>query len=581
MGEVFMGQNSEGRPESFTLALGESRSLDDDVAESVVSEEQAADAAVVAGQLRGMTREESLAALYGRKRGDLWGGAGTFEDNVEAAVKGGGGAKRVFGDGRGHGGSEGPTGWQWCAALSPAMGGREMHWMRDCPVLSNYRLQGTRKHVHILMPVASELSRIQYSGNNSSTTSYAVPFYFLANGDINVILTDSTGSETELSETTHYVLAGAGTPSGGSLTTVSPYSSSHTLTIYREPQQTQSTEFQSTGALSADTLTRGLDKLTMLVQSLSRKVSRCFRFNDKADDVAALSEGGRENTVLGFDSSGAPVLRDRTLLASLLSLGGNVANLSTTYWADDGERSIKVPDFTGQLGLQLDSSALYGSTGTSAGNWSLLLLSEDAMSSDSTLRPPSQHSVKAYVDAKTSTAEDYANAADAVYLPPGVITSYAGAIAPAGWLFCYGQAVSRVAYAALFVNINTTYGSGDGVTTFNLPDLRGRSIFGKDDMGGVSATRLTDDGTGNPGIDGTSLGAAGGMDRYTLTEAQMPNHTHQLNNATSVWTQGSGSVISGTSGFSGIVTITANSAGFGEAHPILPPAMVLNYIIRT
>jgi hypothetical protein len=235
-------------------------------------------------------------------------------------------------------------------------------------VLARYQ----KTHYDGVMPVASETSRIQYSGNGSSVTPYSVPFYFLNTVDIKVVLADASGTETLLTETTHYALMDAGNPTGGSLTTVAAYDNTHTLTIYREPQQTQSAEFQSTGALPADTLTRGLDRLTMLVQSLGRKLGRCFRLNDKAGDVAALSEAARANTVFGFDVGGDPVLRDRTTLLSLLSLEGSMQNAPTAFWANSGERALKVPDFVGQLGVQLDTSAVYRSTGTSAGNWAVL-----------------------------------------------------------------------------------------------------------------------------------------------------------------------------------------------------------------
>ena len=71
----------------------------------------------------------------------------------------------------------------------------------------------------------------------------------------------------------------------------------------------------------------------------------------------------------------------------------------------------------------------------------------------------------------------------------------------------FGQAISRTTYVNLFNLIATTYGAGDGSTTFNLPDLRGYLLAGKDDMGGAAASRIT---AGASGIDGTVLGAAGG-----------------------------------------------------------------------
>lgn len=105
----------------------------------------------------------------------------------------------------------------------------------------------------------------------------------------------------------------------------------------------------------------------------------------------------------------------------------------------------------------------------------------------------------------------------------GQVFDFAGTTAPTQSLFCYGQAVSRTTYAALFAVIGETYGVGDGSTTFNIPDLRGRVVAGQDDMGGSSANRLTNQ-TG--GLDGDTLGATGGAETHTLTSAQLAAHTH-------------------------------------------------------
>jgi microcystin-dependent protein len=80
-----------------------------------------------------------------------------------------------------------------------------------------------------------------------------------------------------------------------------------------------------------------------------------------------------------------------------------------------------------------------------------------------------------------------------VTIPSGMLAPFAGATAPTGWFLCYGQEVSRTDYANLFTAVGTVYGNGDGSTTFNLPDLRGRTIAGQDDMGGAAASRLTGD----------------------------------------------------------------------------------------
>lgn len=161
----------------------------------------------------------------------------------------------------------------------------------------------------------------------------------------------------------------------------------------------------------------------------------------------------------------------------------------------------------------------------------------------------------------------------------GTVLPYAGTAAPEGWLLCFGQAVSRATYPNLFDRIGTTFGAGDGSTTFNVPDLRGRVAAGKDDMGGTAASRLTNSGVGNPGINGATLGAAGGVDRHTLSVAQMPSHTHTVTGAAATTFGGSEqkATIEGATG----ATATAASQGSSQAHPNAQPTIVLNSIIKT
>ncbi len=74
-------------------------------------------------------------------------------------------------------------------------------------------------------------------------------------------------------------------------------------------------------------------------------------------------------------------------------------------------------------------------------------------------------------------------------IPAGLVKHFAGAAAPAGWLACDGSTVSRTTYAALFLAIGTTYGVGDGATTFAIPDLRGEFVRGLDSGRGVDTGR--------------------------------------------------------------------------------------------
>jgi len=98
-------------------------------------------------------------------------------------------------------------------------------------------------------------------------------------------------------------------------------------------------------------------------------------------------------------------------------------------------------------------------------------------------------------------------------LPAGIMLGYGGAAAPAQWLLCDGTAVSRTTYSALFAAIGVLYGVGNGSTTFNLPDYRGRVMVG---------LNSTD-------ADFDTLGEKYGSKTHTLTSAQMPVHTHIQN----------------------------------------------------
>jgi microcystin-dependent protein len=187
--------------------------------------------------------------------------------------------------------------------------------------------------------------------------------------------------------------------------------------------------------------------------------------------------------------------------------------------------------------------------------------------------------------------------------PIGGLMPYAGLTAPSGWILCYGQSISRTTYAALFAIISTTYGTGDGSTTFDLPDLRGRTIAGQDDMGGSSANRLTGV-TGS--LNGDTLGAAGGTETHTLTTAQLASHTHTgttgnesatethsylqtIANTTNTTGAGVGvDVVSsltttgattGSQSLNHTHSFTTAAAGSGTAHNNLPPGIVCNYII--
>lgn len=149
-------------------------------------------------------------------------------------------------------------------------------------------------------------------------------------------------------------------------------------------------------------------------------------------------------------------------------------------------------------------------------------------------------------------------------VPTGTVSAFAGSTAPSGYLLCNGNAISRTTYATLFSAIGTTYGTGNGSTTFNLPDLRGRVIASLD------STQTEFD----------ALGKASGAKTHQLTESEMPSHTHTLSPGQVVGT-GSGGVSNyAPTGNNPQNNTVILSTGGNQAHNNLQPYMVLNYIIK-
>lgn len=177
------------------------------------------------------------------------------------------------------------------------------------------------------------------------------------------------------------------------------------------------------------------------------------------------------------------------------------------------------------------------------------------------------------VDGAVTSAKLNSDAISAL-MPTGTVLPFAGINAPTGYLFCDGDAISRTTYSSLFGIIETNYGVGDGSSTFNVPDLRGRVIAGQDDMGGVSANRLTGL---SGGVNGDNLGATGGSETHTLTVNEIPAHTHTQAVSFSSTVEFEGR--SGASADNG--NSATGSTGGDQAHNNVQPTIILNYIIKT
>lgn len=175
--------------------------------------------------------------------------------------------------------------------------------------------------------------------------------------------------------------------------------------------------------------------------------------------------------------------------------------------------------------------------------------------------------------------------------PVSTLMPYAGLVAsvPGSWLIANGAAVSRAIYKHLFDAMGTTYGNGDGSTTFNLPDMRGRVPVCQDDMGGVDAGRLDSS--------GTSLGSGAGSQYRTITQDQLPLHRHRAPS----WDTGGRFIIGGLGNSNAGLSVSSggtneDNTGFNLSGPssnvdsndlsnedplsVMQPYLVVNYIIK-
>lgn len=110
-------------------------------------------------------------------------------------------------------------------------------------------------------------------------------------------------------------------------------------------------------------------------------------------------------------------------------------------------------------------------------------------------------------------------------LPSGMLIDFAGTVEPVGWLMCDGRAVSRTTFSSLFASIGTAYGVGDGSTTFNLPDFRGRFARYNDNMGTAQGAASRDTGRVH-GSAQTQATAKNGLG-VTLANTDL-SHTHTI-----------------------------------------------------
>ena len=177
---------------------------------------------------------------------------------------------------------------------------------------------------------------------------------------------------------------------------------------------------------------------------------------------------------------------------------------------------------------------------------------------------------------------DGANLTGIEGIPTATIVPWSSSSVPSGFLECNGAAVSRSTYSALFAIVGTTYGAGDGATTFNLPDLQDNVAIGKSGTKALASTGGANTVTSTGNVGGSTANA-------TLSTAQLASHSH-----TGGVIQGDTNIGTGTGQTAKSPPTNTGSAGSGQGHShnmsanfsgdatsVLQPYLTIIYIIKT
>jgi microcystin-dependent protein len=386
------------------------------------------------------------------------------------------------------------------------------------------------------MSITNLSNTVTYIGDGS-TVGFTYSFPLQNVSDMQVWITDPAGIVTQIFtnfevDTVNlrvlYPTIGSPLPADGSK-----------ITLLRVVPLTQETVLTDTGPLPATVLETAYDKLTMMIQQFVEVLGRTLQFPVGTTPDPTLSA---------------------TLLAEIEAAGANAAAAAASAAAAAASAaSIANPIPIARGGTNSQTALVNGKFMQSSGG---------------------------------KIVESTIDVASFAGVPAGASMDFRGTSAPTGWLLEDGSAVSRTTYATLFAVIGTSYGVGNGTTTFNVPDSRGRVNIGSGTGAGLSARTVVQ---------------TGGEETHTLLTGEMPLHTHSVTDPqhTHAGTYPKDiNALSGTGGYgiSGVrgidskaenayVTpqgipsastgITIQNAGFDGAHNNMQPFLVALKIIKT
>ena len=343
------------------------------------------------------------------------------------------------------------------------------------------------------MAVTSQVPLVRYVAGGG--TDFAFPFRVPVADHLKVFVAG-------VQVATGYSLTGVGDPAGGTLTfTVAPTVGTK-IVLARQTPIERSTDYVEGGALRASELDDDFDAVTYMVQDIRADAITTTEFQTIADQIEADSAAAvaavanTSASEIAAAASQVAALASQTAAAtseSIASTSASNASTSETNAATSAStattQATNAATSASTATTQASSATASASTATTqASNASASATAAAGSASSASSSASSATSSASAASAFAASAAISESAAKGV--PIGSVITVAMATAPTGYLKANGAAVSRTTYSALFAVIGTTFGVGDGATTFTLPELRGEFIRGWDDGRGVDSGRV-------------------------------------------------------------------------------------------
>jgi microcystin-dependent protein len=312
----------------------------------------------------------------------------------------------------------------------------------------------------------------------------------------------------------------------------------------------------------------GSPNLTAIINGLSTSGELWFEVtvdtgtsgNGSIDTAAVVSPRIRSKGALfavsahqATTASNATNIQGTSVSAALAPSSGQVLTYDGSQWSASSPAVASATGFVAITGSTMTGALVVPSIGVTSSNASSIAYIDSSKNITSTTATVTQAELQ-YLAGVTAALQAQLTS----IVPVGTVLPYAGTSAPSGYLLCDGSTVSRTTYSALYSVIGTAFGSGNGSTTFHIPDLRGRFIRGRDGGSARDPDVSSRTAMNSGGNTGDSVGSIQG-DQY-----KSHTHTYNTNSSNAVFSTpgGSGMDIRGTN------NATTASSGGTETRPL-------------